>query len=875
MIVQFVQGAALLLALCWLQMFNARLWGERRRAAQLSSGLLFGVICVVGMSTPITLQPGLIFDARTVVLSMAALFGGPLVAAVAALLAGAYRLWLGGVGVAVGLANVLLPVLFGLAYRHAYQRHWLRLGPWQLLLFGLLLHLSMLGLLSFLPAPLLSLSLTQIALPLLLVLPLATVLLGLMLRDIERHQRTEQALRTSEARMRAITRAVPDRLLVLDEDGVYLEVLSQGQTPLDVSSRQLRGLNLSATLPPAEVVRFLGFIQQTLASENPQIIEYSLSSPQGPRVFEGSAQRIEMRGAGKRAIVLLSRDITERINLDLQQRIAAIAFESQQGMIITDANSCILRVNQAFSAITGYSAQEAVGQQTRLLSSGRQGPEFYQTMWRSLNDSGVWQGEIWNRRKSGEIYPEWLTISAACDSRGQVCNYVAALTDITERKVAEEQIMHLAFYDPLTGLPNRRLLLDRLQLAIGSSVRNGRYAALMFIDLDNFKNINDLHGHQTGDQLLHQAAQRLDHTVRGSDTVARLGGDEFVILLEGLETRVDDAAAQAEAISKKVLATLARTYSIGDLQLHSSASLGVVLFADELCNAEELMKRADLSMYEAKTAGKNTLRFFDPQMQEVVRARLHLEDEIRAGLAAGEFIPYIQPQFSESRGLVGGEVLVRWRHPQHGLLAPAAFIGVAERTGLIEELDFQVLQQACACLARWARRPELAGLRLAVNLSARLLYLEGFVERLLQLLEQSGANPRKLKLELTETLLLDDMPKAIACMAPLKARGICFSLDDFGTGYSSMAYLQQLPLDQLKIDQSFVRALPEDASSLAIIGAICALGESLNLDVIAEGVETEQQRALLLSKGCHHFQGYLFGRPMPLTEFESLASAAS
>lgn len=872
MIVQLVQNAALLLALCWLQMFNARLWGERRRAARLSSGLLFGAICVVGMSTPITLQPGLIFDARTVVLSMAALFGGPLVAAVAALLAGGYRLWLGGVGVAVGLANVLLPVLFGLAYRHAYRRHWLRLGPWQLLLFGLLLHLAMLGLLSFLPAPLVSLSLTQVALPLLLVLPLATALLGLMLRDIERHQHTEQALHTSEARMRAITRAVPDRLLVLDEDGVYLEVLSQGQTPLDVSGRQLKGLNLSETLPAAEVERFLDFIQQTLASENPQIIEYSLQSPLGPRVFEGSAQRIEMSGAGKRAIVLLSRDITDRISLDLQQRIAAIAFESQQGMIITDANSQILRVNQAFSSITGYSAQEAVGQQTRMLSSGRQGPEFYQTMWSSLKESGMWQGEIWNRRKSGEIYPEWLTISAARDSRGQVCNYVAALTDITERKVAEEQIKHLAFYDPLTGLPNRRLLLDRLQLAIAASVRNGRYAALMFIDLDNFKNINDLHGHQIGDQLLHQVAMRLDHKVRGSDTVARLGGDEFVILLEGLETHVDDAAAQAEAIAKKVLAALARSYSIGDLQLHSSASLGVVLFADELCNAEELMKRADLSMYEAKTAGKNTLRFFDPQMQEVVRARLHLEDEIRAGLAAGEFIPYIQPQFTESRGLVGGEVLVRWRHPLHGLLAPAAFIAVAERTGLIEELDFQVLQQSCACLARWAQRPELATLRLAVNLSARLLYQEGFVERLLELLKQSGADPRRLKLELTETLLLDDMPKAIACMAPLKAQGICFSLDDFGTGYSSMAYLQQLPLDQLKIDQSFVRALPEDASSLAIIGAICALGESLSLDVIAEGVETEQQRALLLSKGCHNFQGYLFGRPMPITEFERLAN---
>lgn len=874
MFIQFVQGAALLLALCWLQFSNVRFWGARPRPLRLTSGILFGVTCIIGMSAPITLQPGLIFDSRTVVLSMAALFGGPLVAAVAALLAGAYRLWIGGLGAAVGVATVLLSVLFGLAYRHAVKRHWLRIGAWQLLIFGLLLHLAELGVLNFLPPAALTMSLAEVALPLLLVLPATTVLLGLLLRDIDYHQRTAEALRESEARMRAITRAVSDRLLVLDEHGYYLDVLSQGQTLLDISGRELTGVNLRAILMPAEVEPFLAFIKQTLSSDDPQVIEYHLSSPQGLRVFEGSAQRIEVGEDRRRAIVLVARDITERINLDLQQRIAAIAFESQQGMIVTDANSRILRVNQAFTKITGYSAQEAVGQSTRMLSSGRQRPEFYQTMWRSLNETGVWQGEIWNRRKNGEIFPEWLTISAAHDSHGQVCNYVAALTDISERKVAEEQIKHLAFYDPLTGLPNRRLLLDRLQLAITASARNGRHAALMFIDLDNFKNINDLHGHQAGDQLLNEVAKRLDQVVRGSDTVARLGGDEFVILLEGLESQPEDAAAQAEVVAKKILAALARAYEIGDVQLHSSASLGVVLFADGACSADELMTRADLSMYEAKTAGKNGLRFFDPHMQEVVRARLSLEEEIRAGLAAGEFIPYIQPQYSESRGLLGGEVLVRWQHAQQGLLAPAAFIGMAERTGLIEEMDFQMLQQACACLARWAQQPELAKLRLAVNLSARLLYQEGFVERLLQLLAHSGASPHQLKLELTETLLLDDMPKAIACMVPLKAQGIRFSLDDFGTGYSSMAYLQQLPLDQLKIDQSFVRALAEDAGSLAIVGAICALGESLCLDVIAEGVETEQQRTLLLSKGCQNFQGYLFGRPMPISEFERLLKTA-
>ncbi|HLD67029.1 MAG TPA: EAL domain-containing protein [Pseudomonas sp.] len=871
MILHFIQGAAVLLALCWLQTVSARLLSGHRCAAQLVSGLLFGGTCMIGMLTPITSHLGLIFDARTVVLSMAGLFGGPLVAAVAALMAGSYRLWLGGAGALVGLGNVLVPALLGLAYRYLHRHHRVKIGVWQLLLFGLLVHVVALVMMTSLPMAQVSFTFEQVGLPMLLVLPVATVILGLLLEDIERRQRTERALGLSEAHMRAITGAIPDLLLVVDEDGRYLEAVLPGQSRLHAGNAGLVGRRLHEVLSIGEAERFLAFIQKTLASASPQKIEYSMKTLGGPKVFEGRAQRLDTLLDGKRAIVFLARDITERVHVELERRIAAIAFESQQGMVITDACSRILRVNQAFSAITGYSAEDVIGRETRMLSSGRQGPEFYQAMWQSLNETGVWQGEIWNRRKNGETFPEWLSISAVCDAQGLVSNYVSSLTDITERKAAEDRIKHLAFFDALTGLPNRRLLLDRLQQALAASARSGQFGALMFLDLDNFKNINDLHGHQTGDQMLCLAAERLGHAVRASDTVARLGGDEFVVMLENLKSQPEEAAAQAEHIGKQVLAALGEPYQVDSLEMRSSVSIGVVLFKDESCGSDELMKRADLSMYEAKTAGKNALRFFDPHMQEAVSARLRLEEEIRLGLAAEEFVAYFQPQVDANRALIGAEVLVRWRHPQCGLLGPAAFIAVAERAGLIEELDFQMLQQACRQLALWAGQPAMASLSLSVNLSARLLYQADFVDRLLQLLAHSGADPRRLKLELTESLLLDDLPGAVARMASLKTRGIRFAIDDFGTGYSSMAYLQQLPLDQLKVDQSFVRALPGDTGSLAIIRAICALATSLGLDVIAEGVETEAQHKLLLGNGCRHFQGYLFGRPMPLAEFQRLA----
>jgi len=547
-------------------------------------------------------------------------------------------------------------------------------------------------------------------------------------------------------------------------------------------------------------------------------------------------------------------------------RIAAIAFESQEGIFVTDTRGKILNVNRSFTAITGFSAKEAIGQTPSLMRSGRHGPDFYAAMRAAIASAGAWSGEIWNRRKDGSIFPEWLTITAVKTEAGEVTHYVSTLTDITQRKAAEEEIRHLAFYDPLTRLPNRRLLLDRLQQALLTSQRTHHQGALMFIDLDNFKLVNDSLGHDQGDLLLQEMGRRLVTTVREGDTVARLGGDEFVVVLEDLSTQAPKAARQAEEVAEKMLHALAAPVALADQEVKTSCSVGVVLFANDTVRPEDLMKHADLAMYQAKESGRNTVRFFDPEMHDAVVNRLALEQDLRTGLQEGQLLLYYQAQVDGHGEIVGAESLVRWLHPRRGMISPAEFIPLAEDSGLILPLGQWVLRTACEQLARWAKEPGRDQLTLAVNVSGRQLHQKNFVEQVLQALQQTGAPAHRLKLELTESLLLDDPEDAITKMSALKAHGVGFSLDDFGTGYSSLAYLRQLPLSQLKIDQSFVHNLVTDPRATAIVRTIVTLADSLGLNVIAEGVETQEQREHLARNGCHTCQGYLFGRPVPVEE---------
>jgi diguanylate cyclase (GGDEF)-like protein/PAS domain S-box-containing protein len=551
-------------------------------------------------------------------------------------------------------------------------------------------------------------------------------------------------------------------------------------------------------------------------------------------------------------------------------RISATAFESQESLMITDAQGVILRVNQAFTRTTGYTAEEIVGQTPRVLKSGRHSPEFYRMMWETILRTGTWHGEIWDRRKNGEIYPIWLSISSVKGDDGVVSHYVGSHIDISERKVAEEKIQTLAFYDHLTGLPNRRLLLDRLQQALASSGRNSRLGAMLLIDLDNFKSLNDTLGHDIGDLLLQQVTQRLGSCIREGDTLARLGGDEFVVILLDLSEQPIEAAAQTESVSEKILDVLRQSYQLNKHVYHCTASIGATLFNGTQQSMDELMKQADIAMYQSKKADRNTMRFFDPKMQESITARVLLEDELREALRKKQFHLYYQVQVDSSSRHIGAEALIRWMHPERGLVPPLEFIPLAEETGLILPIGLWVLERACSQLKAWEQNSLTRDLVLAINVSAKQFRQADFVAQIQAAVQLFAINPKLLKLELTESLLLNDIENTIIIMNSLNEIGVQFSLDDFGTGYSSLQYLKRLPIDQLKIDQSFVRDIATSINDKMIVHTIIIMAQTLGFEVIAEGVDAEEQRQFLLNNGCSHFQGNLFGRPVPIEQFNAL-----
>ena len=556
--------------------------------------------------------------------------------------------------------------------------------------------------------------------------------------------------------------------------------------------------------------------------------------------------------------------------LQAELGIAALAFDTHLGMFITAADGTILKVNTAFEQITGYRAEEVRGKNPRILSSGRHDAGFYRKMWRAINEQGRWQGEIWNRRKSGEIYPQRVTISAVIDESGQTTHYVATLTDMSFRRAAEEEAHRLAFYDPLTGLPNRRMLLDRLGQALQDGYGSKCLGALLFIDLDGFKHINDSCGHQVGDELLRLMARRLEAASQEALLVARLGGDEFVILADTLGESVEAASQHVERLATRLLAALTEPCWVGERRHLLSGSVGITLLVNGTEEAEAWLQQAEMAMYQAKQAGRNTWRFFDPTMQAAAVRRALLENELRQAVQRGQLSLNYQTQMDRHGRIIGVEALLRWQHPEYGWVPPSDFIPIAEESYLIVSIGDWVLETACRVLARWAEQPSLAEVTLAVNISPLQFHQPDFVSRLEAIVATTGAPATRLKLELTESLFMEEPNAARDAMLRLKALGMRFSLDDFGTGYSSLSYLNRLPLDQLKIDQSFVRPLFQDSANQVICATIIDLGRNLGLNVIAEGVETEAHRAWLEEQGCHAFQGYLFSRPQPLEELEAM-----
>ncbi|OWW21954.1 EAL domain-containing protein [Noviherbaspirillum denitrificans] len=697
-------------------------------------------------------------------------------------------------------------------------------------------------------------------------------------QDISERKRSESALQESHDLLAKLSRQIPGLIF-------QLRLFPDGRAAMPFASDALAGMygitppqvrddvsELLSRIHADDLIALSHNIEESARKLQPWQQEYRIILGGEVRWHAGSARPERMEDGSVLWHGSIT-DVTERRKAEEQLRVAAAAFELQEGMMVTDARGTILRVNCAFEEVTGYSAEEAVGRKPSILRSNRQDAEFYRKMWASINETGGWQGEIWNRRKNGEIYPEWLVITAVKDASGKITHHVSAFSDITQRKKTEAQIRDLAFYDPLTSLPNRRLFLDRAGQALAASARAHRHGALMLLDLDHFKTLNDTCGHDVGDELLVQVAQRLIGCVRERDTVARIGGDEFVILLEELSPDVAAAAMQAETIASKIIEALNKPYPLRGFAAggyHNTPSIGVCRFLGHAQPVDILLKHADIALYEAKDAGRNTVRMYNDAMQAMLNERAGIEAGLRQALTENRFKLYYQPLIDRHRRVSSVEALLRWDMPGHGLVAPAHFLEIAESGSLILQIGQWVLEHACAQAVAWARDPGTQDLVIGINISKRQFRQQDFVQSVKSTVERTGANPARLRLEVTESMVLEDVDTAISKMEALRKLGISFSIDDFGKGFASLAYLKRLPVGQLKIDQSFIHGIESDAGDAVIVRTLIDMSRTLALEVVAEGVESDVQHSFLREQRCDLFQGYLFGKPMTVEEMERM-----
>jgi diguanylate cyclase (GGDEF)-like protein/PAS domain S-box-containing protein len=688
-------------------------------------------------------------------------------------------------------------------------------------------------------------------------------------RDVSERKAAEAALTESEQRYRVLVETATDAILVADaETGRILEGNPRAHDLTGRSGAELKGLHYLKLFPREQRDFYRELFHRHLDSggmvEDGIVIRHRSGRLVPVDLASGIAE-----WRGRKVIHGVFRDVTERKHAEDQLRQYGQVFENtMDGVVITDADARILAVNRAFTQVTGYPRDEVVGRSLSLLRSGRHDDAFYAEMWETLERVGRWHGEIWNRRKDGEVYPEWLSISMVRDEQGAAKNFIGVFADISSLKESERRLQYMAHYDSLTDLPNRALLSDRLSHALQRARREDTQVAVLFIDLDRFKNVNDSLGHSAGDDLLRQAAVGLQACVRESDTVARLGGDEFTVVLEALGD-----PQTAAAVAQKILQRMRSPFRVADQDVFVTASIGISLYPADGADVDALLKNADSAMYQAKERGRDIYQFYTEELTGYARGRLVLETDLRHALARDGLDLFFQPQLEMATGrMVGVEALVRWDHPALGAVSPKEFIPLAEETGVIETLGEWVLQRACRQAAAW-QRAGLPAVRVAVNLSRYQLVRGGIVETVARALEASGLEPRWLELEVTEGFFMREMDEAASAVGSLKALGASVAIDDFGTGYSSLAALKGLAVDNLKIDQSFIRDIPGDANDAAIARAVIALGRSLQLTVTAEGVETDAQHAFLRRHGCDLVQGFLYSRPVPAPRITELLSA--
>ena len=686
----------------------------------------------------------------------------------------------------------------------------------------------------------------------------------------------EHDLQAQKVLLRTVLDEIPDVIVLKDHEGNFLlcnKLVADlyGTTPEAMIGKH--DGHFSATAEQAEFFR-RNVLDIMARGQTEVVFEESTDERSGETRYFKSIKKPFLSETGLPRILVIAHDITDirRAQQQVQEsekRLSYVLKVTDEGVWDWQIGNNSLQHNARWYELLGYQQDELTGtidDFDRCLFPGDR-DDVHAAIAQCLQGHGPYRHEHRLRRKDGSAL--WVLDRGDVverDAQGRPLRMVGSFSDVSERKQAEAQTRQLAFFDPLTGLPNRRLMHDRLQQAIRTSARSAQFGALMFLDLDHFKDLNDSKGHAAGDTLLRRVAQRLRDGLRQIDTAARMGGDEFVVIVENLSPDAMDAASEAESIATKLIAQLGETYDIDGTLWRSTPSIGIAMFGAPSDTAEELLKRADFAMYQAKDAGRNTLRFYDPAMQEAVLARTTLEADLRRGLGAREFGIHLQPVVDENGYRVGAEALVRWNHPQRGIVRPAEFVPLAEQTGLILPIGHQVLEAACAQLVDWARSPAAAELTISVNVSARQFHQPDFVAQMIRVLEHSGARPARLKLELTESVLLNDIEETIVKMSQLKAMGVRFSIDDFGTGYSSLSYLKRLPIDELKIDRSFVQNVLHDPNDAVIVRTIFALAQSFSLKVVAEGVESVGQRDFLLHNGCRLFQGHLFGRPVPAGE---------
>lgn len=694
-------------------------------------------------------------------------------------------------------------------------------------------------------------------------------LVGVM-RDISHRRQVEDSLRRSEEQLRTLINAMPEIVAFKDGEGRWLQVNDADLKLFSLEGVDYRGktdAELADFTHPIYRDAFLGCEatdEQAWLDGGPSHAEELIPTPdRGDRLYEVTKIPLFREDGSRRGLVVLGRDITERRQWERELRQSAAVFENTaEGVMITDADSRIVAVNRAFVEISGYAPEEVIGRTPAVLHSGRHDTDFYKAMWREIRETGSWQGEIWDRRRSGEVYPQWTNISTVRDDAGRVTNYVAVFSDISVIKESQAELDYMAHHDPLTGLPNRLLFNDRLEQALRRE--DGAPVAVLFVDIDRFKNVNDGLGHPVGDRLLELAARRLETVVRRTDTVARLGGDEYLVLLDPVED-----IESVSRIARALLEAFDAPFELDGHVLELTASIGVTLCPRDGDSVDELVRNADAAMYAAKGSGRNRFAFYSRELTAEVEAVLSLENGLRQALAREELSLCFQPQVYLDDGRPSGvEVLLRWDHPGQGMISPERFMPLAEETGLINEIGTWVLREACRHYRDWHARGIDPG-TLAVNVSG-VQVERGNLDRIVaDVLEETGMEPGCLELEVTETALMRNAGRAFETLDALRRLGVAVSMDDFGTGYSSMAYLKRFPLTKLKIDQSFVADIGRDPNDEAIANAIVALGRSLDLEVIAEGVERPEQVERLREMGCHQVQGFLFARPMPAAGFEA------